>query len=265
MIATLDELAAALARSQSSCVRKASATLIANGIADLFLAGAGFPGPGSAPAAGIDGEFPTNATPGAIPFKDPSAGNTTSIGRIAALSQVTSMLSIADRVWHNTIGAGFGTGKLAIAWPTTGAQRYPDGEGLELYASISSALENTTAATWTVEFLDQAGALRVATAAYATSGAAGRMIPFDLPAGVTAIAEIVSFQASVAQASGALSLVLVKRLVDVPLLASTPAAQDGIALGLPQVQPAACLFPIVFLGSATGSGPVTAKIDLVQG
>jgi hypothetical protein len=264
MIASLDELAAALGRSQSSCIRKASAALLANGIADLFLVGAGFPAPGAAPAAGLDGEFPSNATPGAIPFTDPGAGNTTSIGQIAALSQVSSMLSIADRVWHNLIGAGFDTAKMAIAWPT-GAQRYAAGDGLELYASIATTLANTTAATWTVEFLDQAGVLRTATAAYGSSGAAGRMIPFDLPAGVTAITAIVSFQASVAQASGALSLVLVKRLVDVPLLASTPAAQDGLALGLPQVRPSACLFPIVFLGSATGTGPFTAKIDLVQG
>jgi hypothetical protein len=263
MIASLDELAAALARSQSICLRKASVPLVANGIADLFLAGAGFPAAGS-PPAGADGEMPSNATAGALPFRDPIAGNATLVGRIAALSQASGMLSIADRIWHDAIGNGWGTEPIAIAWPT-GAQRHADGTGVELYGAVAAPLGSATPATWTVGFRDQAGELRTATAAFDGAGPVGRMVPFDLPAGVTGITRVESFEASAAQASGTLSLVLCKRLVDVPLLANTPTAQDGIALGLPAVEPAACLFPILFLGSAAATGPLTAKLDLVQG
>jgi len=261
MIATLDELVAALGTAQSVMPRKAAVTLVANAIADLYhVSGA----PAAAPAvtSGANGELLTRASAGAFPINDATGGESTQIARVAGIDSVSCIVSIADRIWENSLSA-FGTAKIPITFPV-GAQRYADGENVELYATITTTLANTTAATWTVEFLDQNDVLRTATTAYGTNGTAGRMLAFDLPAG-SRIKSVVSFQSSVAQASGAIGLVMLRRLVDVPFVANTPTAMDGISLGLPIVQPGACLCCIVFLGSATSSGVLTAKVDFVQG
>lgn len=263
MIATMDELVAALARSQSIPFRKSSV----GGYAvydhiDTFCM-PGVPGPASAPAD-VNGEFPTNQTPGALPFVEAAGGETSHVGRLFASNSAISAVTLYDRIWHNKITA-FGTTKIPIVWPTEGEQRYVF-EATELYAVIYQTLANTTAATWTVEFLDQDDTLRTATASYATNGSAHRAIPFDIPAGVTAIKEIVSFTSSVAQDSGSIGLVLLKRLAEIPLaVAGVPVTQDGITLGLPRVLPGACLALMLRLGNTGTSGNLFGRLDLIQG
>jgi len=265
MIATLDELAAALVQAQSFPLRKNSFTLAANQTVDLFHMGDGFPPNAPVTASGLNGEFMDNTKAGAIPFKDSLIGATTNVGRISMIATLSNLFAIADRIWNNFVDmAAAGTAKQDIAWPS-GVQRYADGVGVELYASVTTALANATPATWTVEFINQNDELQVATASYAGSGEVGQMIPFDLPAGSTGVKSLVSFQASVAQAAGGIELVLCKRILDLPLVNFVPSFQDGITLGLPQVQPGACLFMMSFR-TANGATPVlNGKLDIVQG
>src|SRR5262245_4284586 len=115
MIASINELAAGLARAQSPCVRKPSITLLAGDVADLFHVAGGYPA-AAALLSSADGAFLSSATAGAIPFKDPTAGDSTLIGRVAALSSSTGMLSIADRIWANHLNA-FAATKINITWP----------------------------------------------------------------------------------------------------------------------------------------------------
>ncbi|WP_373047176.1 hypothetical protein [Vulgatibacter sp.] len=251
-IASLDELAAALPRGQSLPFRKAAVGHLAYGMTDLFLV-AGVPGAGSMAGVTLDGEFPSSATAGALPLRDPVAGDDVQIGRLTATCSEAGAVVIYDRIWHNRIAA-FDTAEKVIAWPA-GTQRYSDGEGVELYAVITEELADTSPATWTVDFTDQDGATATATAAFDTSGTVGRMIPFELPPGSSGVRSVQSFQSSVAQASGALALVLVRQLADLPVaIAGQRVAQDGIALGLPLVMPGACLCFAAAHGADTSSG-----------
>jgi len=262
MIASLDELAYALGRAQALPFRKNPLTTIANGYTSLFLA-AGVPGPGQTPTT-LAGAFPTNESAGAFRFADPLGAEQSQIGRLSAVNSVAGVLVIYDRIWHNAVQPNI-TSKQNIVFPT-GAQRYGDGHGVELWAEVYAALGNTSAATWTAEFADQDGAAKTATLAYGSSGAAGRMIPFDLPAGCTGVRAVSSFQTNVSHASGQVGLLMLRRLAEIPLaIGGAGVAQDGISLGLPQVQPGAFLGMLIAHSASASSGQLFGRMDLVQG
>lgn len=269
MIATLDELAAGLAEAQSFPIRKSQMTTKAYGYAGLFLAD-GFPGAGVAPvAAGTNGAFVDSSLAGALPLEAPGAGNSLNLGRMMGAATVGSTaLVVYDRIWHNLIGgAGAGSGfsaLVSITWPTVGTQRHATVPGVELWAEIMAPLANTTTTTWAVSYRDQDDVLQTATAAYDTASNTGRMIPFTVASGTTAIKSVVSFTAGTSQASGSVSLVLLKRVAELPILTG-PATQDGITLGLPALDSAACLCMMSITGSAGVSGDVLARLDVVEG
>jgi len=262
MIASLDELAYALGRAQSLPFRKASIATIADGYSSLFLV-AGQPGPAAVPAT-LAGEFPTNLSAGAFRFADPLGAEQLQLARVAHVGSVPACLVLYDRIWHNAVSPS-SIAKQAIAFPT-GAQRYADGAGVELWAEIYAALGNTTAASWTADIIDQDGNATVASLSYGASGAAGRMIPFNLPAGVSGVRAVSSFQTTASHVSGAMGLVLVRRLAEIPVaVAGVGVAQDGISLGLPIIQPGACVAMMVAHSGNASSGQVFGRLDLVRG
>lgn len=265
MIATVDELVAALASStrQSLPLRKGSLSAgIAYGITSLWRA-PGVPGLGAIPVD-INGELCTSATAGALRLLEPAGGGVAQhIARLAMTSSAVGQVVIYDRIWHGLVDLTT-TAVQPIDWPTVG-QRYSDGAGVELYAEILSPLGSTASATWTAEITDQDGHPALATAQYGHSGALGRMIPFsaDDSQGVQSVESI---QLSATQPSGQLALVLVRRLAEVAISAAgVGVVSSGLDLGLPVVEEGACLGIMVAQGEGTESGTIFGRLEVVEG
>lgn len=262
MITSLDELIAALGAAQSIPFRKAGRTGIAFGVSSLWGA-AGVPGPGASPAD-VNGSFPTHMTPGALRFLEALGAEVTQIARAAVTCSAPAQIVIYDRIWHGKVNVA-STAKQPIVWPSIG-QRYADGVGVELFAEIETTLGSTAAATWTAEIMDQDGVgLQQAKIAYGTSGNAGRMIPFDMPADALGVRRVQSIQLSASQPSGALNLVLARRLVEIGISsAGVGVVAMGADLGLPRLAPGACLAMMVIHGNSASSGDIFGRLEVVQ-
>lgn len=262
MISTIDELIAALGAAQSMPFRKAARAGVPFGVSSMWGA-AGVPGPGEQPTT-LGGTFPTRMTPGALRFSDPVGADVSQLARAAATCSEAGQLVIYDRIWHSRFNAN-STALQAITWPALG-QRHADGVAVELYAEIATALGSATPATWTAQITDQDGVPgQLCTAAYDGQGMAGRMIPFSLPEDALGVQRVHSIQLSAAQASGAINLVLVRRIAEVAVsVAGGSIVATGVDLGLPPVPPGACLALMVAHGAAASSGALFGRLELVQ-
>lgn len=264
MISTMDEYVAALGRGQSLPFQASSVTTVGHGVSSLWRA-SGVPGPGAIPPPIADGgEMCDAETAGALPLLDPPGGASLQLARIAASSSAIGMLTLYDRIWHGAVDLST-TNVQPIDWSSVG-QRHGDGAGVELWAEITAALASTTAATWTAEVIDQDGSLVEAVALYGSSSAAHRMIPFEAAGGPGGVQAVESIQLSATQASGTLSLVLARRIAEIPIVvAGLPAESAGVELGLPVIEPGACLALMVRHGSSAQSGQILGRLQVIHG
>ncbi len=263
-IATMDQLVAALAAAQQKRFFKSSQTAKAAGTWASFWKATGEPGAGANPSTGA-GDVPTSSTAGAIPWSNPSGSD------VAYLAQLQGMLTtqpgivvLADRLWENSGLVGNINTLQSFSGLTV---TRPDATGdnnelwIEWYTATGSSQVNIT-----VIYTNQSGSSSTTTFAFYASPVAGQMIPVPLAAGDTGVRSVQSVQLSASTGTaGSFGLTILRRLGEIfcPLPASGDTL-DAFALGLPQVDPNACLF-LFMLANATSTGDLKGGLTIVKG
>lgn len=273
-ILTRDNLIAALSGGQNFWVNKQSQTAEGAGAWHSLWKAVGQPPAGANPplfSAG-SGYVPTNATTGALPMVNASAGNTLRALFATLNSSTAGTLILADRVWACS---GFGTVITTSQAVTTPGTVTRDGDGAalgvgcEVWGEVYTA-PGATAATWTVGGIDSAGTTgRTWTYAHpANAESVGQMYPF-FPGGATPgamhVRQVNSFIASATSGTaGDVGITVIRRLAQIPLASANLATVlDAITLAMPRLYDASCPFLMVQC-SSTNTGLVLGNLTLGQ-
>lgn len=265
MITTMDGLVAAIATAQPVKTYEASITTVAGDFFSLWTA-AGNPGAGATPASGA-GVAPTSATAGAIPWTNPSGANTAYLARFGAYSTEIGTFVLADRLVHTsglsgTVATAQTVDSAAITRNYTSGTAYAEGLWLEVYSALGS-----TACTATVSYTNQAGTSgQSGTASIPASAKVGFLAPVSLASGDYGVQSVQSVTLSVSTGTaGNFGVTLTWDICSVPVLViGTGNILDYAGLGLPIIQPSACLAYKV-LCETTSSGIVLTELTFAQG
>jgi hypothetical protein len=214
-----------------------------------------------------NGVIPTSATTGAVPFVNAPAGKKTYLARLNAfnVSQIFSSFLFYDRLWH---AGSFSLVTLqTFTLSAQPALTRPDanGEDVEIWLEINTA-PGAVATTVEVTYTNSTGATGHTTGASIplTSFLTGRAVQMPLQAGDTGVRKVESvIIGGTANTQGDVNVVLLRKITEVsPLPAQMfPTLLDALSLGLPEVQPNACIAVIVMPNSTvTGSPTFTASI-----
>lgn len=228
---------------------------------------AGQPGVGTAPSSGVAGDVPTSATAGAIPFTN----NLTSyLGRMHAYSSQAGVLMLYDRLWQNSgLSTTTTTAQTVQASTPTVPLTRPDALGAQVEAwwDIYTVMGAGTPTVFTITYTDQdANTGNTGTlTGFAATAAAGRAFRFTLAAGDTGVRSIQSYTANVSMTSGAMGLVLRRKVTAIgSALGNTGQTLDFAKIGLPRVYDSACL-EVLWLASSASSQTVGGDLQIVQG
>lgn len=268
-IATLDEVIAALP-GQYRNFMKASITAKAAGQFASLWAAAGFPGAGATPAAASAGGTSYSAgggVTGAVPWTNPTAGDTAYLAKLAAAGAVAGTLILYDRLWAC---AGF-VGNSASAQAVTDFSGLPTrgglGERVEAWAEWYTATGSTTASL-TMRYTNAAGTSGKTTTAVTlgTSVIASQMFPLPLAAGDSGVRSVASVTLSASTGTaGSFGITLMRRIAEIPLvIANVNTTQDVFALGMPEIPSDACL-AFAVLASGTTTGVLAGNLSLIAG
>jgi len=237
---------------------------------------AGTPVAGATPAAAPGGTNCTNATTGALPFRNPDSGDEAYIaGAISSASVANNTLLLYDRIWMSDMSVTTDTAfsMTAARYATTGST------GTSVGNFFTFECRSTLGAGFAgrVEYVDQDGntaefGATSTGAALATGTTASTANISDLWLGLTAgdtgISNVVSFDVTSGGSSGSLSAVLGHPLAFIPQpLASTLITLDGInsAFHLQRVYNDACLTFFEIRKAATTATSYQGVIHLVSG
>ncbi len=233
-------------------------------------------GVGATPPSG--GENPTASTTGALPIADASGGAAMYLAEwslsMARSTAFGGFLVLYDRLAHNS-GLVGNSGSSQDFTDISISRGDTTGEGvmclLEIYSSIG-----TTTATLSVSYTNQAGTSgRTGTIEYVTSSAAaGGGYLMQLQAGDTGVRSVQSCQwsGSGPGTAGNFGLTLARPVAaqsfaapDTTEFARTPL--DALMLGLPVIDPDACLALLWMRAAQVGSGSVdmTMHFGFVEG
>lgn len=265
-VTTMDGLVAALTGGDVRSFNKASVASLAAGQRHSLWNVSGNPGAAATPPTG-NGEIPTSATAGAIPFVNASGGGNNYLGYIAASAGQSGSLILYDRLWHDsglsatTTGAGTAISPGALTRSTTGV-------GVEVWAQVYTALGVSTAATLTLQYTDQDGntAQTGTIAKPATAGDVGEMWgPMAFAAGDYGCRAVTNYSWSATQTSGNFGLLLVKKIVTIPLAnTNVPAVFNAFSSGLREIEDSACLALMTEV-NATTMGPILGELTIAKG
>jgi hypothetical protein len=257
----MDGLVAAIASAQFQDTYEASLPAKTGILQSLWSAG-GNPAAGATPPTG-SGSVPTSVTAGAIPFVDPTSGNTLYLARMLATSSSNATLILYDRVVHTSgLSGTVTTAQTVNTTPVTrNAGSNNVGAFLEWYTGTGS-----TAATATVSYTNQSGtAGRTGTVILPGSVIAGETYPVLLASGDTSVLSVQTVTLSVSTGTaGNFGVTLANRVCSIVLLANIGQVLDYAGLGLPVIQPDACL-AYHLLPSTTSTGTVLTELTLAQG
>jgi hypothetical protein len=272
-ITTQDQLAAAIAAAAPNANRP---PYVKTALAGTFAAGdfvslwpaAGQPGAGATPTAfGSGGNIQTSSIVGAVPFTNPSSGNSY-LGRLFAVSGVPGTLVFYDRLWAcSGVSATINTVQTVVSPP---ALTRPDANGVnaEIWIEATTAI-GTTASNLTIIYKNQAGTSQTAAAqAMVVSKPIAWAMQIPLLAGDTGVQSIVSAQLSAAMTTGAFNIVIQRRIAEFAM----PAAwvpyppQDPFWAGLPQIYNNACIGAYFLITSGTAAPAIpTGSLVIAQG
>jgi len=265
-ITTYSGLVAALAAGEKIGILKSTViSQTAGRYCSLFRA-AGRPGAASNATSGA-GNTCDRTTAGAIPWSNPTGGNTAYLGAWQILSTLSSGLELADRLVETSGLDGTVTGAQtvnSVALPS----RATGGDGVELWLECYTALGSTAQTTVTASYTDQAG--NTGHTATLIGGVpatltAGQMVPFALVAGDTGVRSVqsVTLGGSTGTA-GNFGITLLKRFGAIQTLANSTQSQGWGDTGLPVIQSDACMFPI-WLNSSTSTGVISGQLLIAKG
>lgn len=176
----------------------------------------GLPGAGSAPDAGVNGEALTSRS-GAITFPSAAAGKSVYLNSasLTAASGVGAAF-LVDRLWENSGLSVTSTSSQAITpatLPERDANGSTNGVGVGLAIEIVTATANVSAVTATITYTDSdANTGNTGTISIPASAVAGTWLPLDLAAGDYGVRAVTAFQLASSLTSGALSIVLYRRI-----------------------------------------------------
>lgn len=263
-ITTMDQLLAGLSGEQRQNILKVSQTAEGAGTFHSLWKAAGFPTAGITPATTGAGEFPTNATLGAIPLVNAGGANTKYLGRVNMQSPTAGSLIIYDRVWQNSglVGNVITTQNINSSTPT----RYSDGMGLEIFGEVYTVM-GATGSVLSVVYTDYNGATMTGTYTHpANALTVGQMFQINPPINAVGARAITSATFSISTGTaGNFGLVLARRIAEIPLaFPNVITPMDAFALGLPELKPNACLAMMVAC-TTTSTGNITGAVDLIEG
>jgi len=272
-ITTQDGLVSGLGGGQRLAINKASVTSVANRLFSLWSA-TGQPATGDTTSGQTTaGVVSTSATTGAITFSNPTGGAYSYLGRASGIANSTTasgVLVLYDMLWIWTSG-GSGWSVTSTALQSTvspPALTRPDstGTGTELWMEVL-ATGGTASGTSTITYTNAAGAGSKSASLLATkisSPAIGTIEKYTLAAGDTGVRSVQSIQNTVSWSSGTYRLMIVRRLAELPIVASTGFLYDAFDLGMPRVYDSACL-GMALESASTTTGPLLMTLTLAQG
>ncbi len=264
----LDDVVAMLAGGQKKIFTKQSGTAEAIGVYHSLWKLNGNPPAGS--NAGGTPVVPTDATTGAIPFTNPTGGDTTYLAMVSASNTVAGTLIILDRLAHVSGLSGTVTSPTTTGtWPSL---TRPDANGAdtELWVEINTAI-GSSATTLTVTYTDQDGNAGSATLANPLPGGSGAPIanacyPFPLAAGDTGVRACGNYNWNTTTGTaGDFGLVIARRIAEIPIPGiGLSNALDFASLGLPIIYDDACLWFVFQPTSSAASGLLQGHLILGQ-
>lgn len=231
---------------------------------------AGLPGAGTAPSAGVNGTAVTNGRTGTLAAPTVVANrscylNAVDLGAAANIAQAV----LVDRMWENSGLSVTSTSSQAIsaaALPARDAIGSVNGVGVEIAIEITTTLGSGGAVVATLTYTDSDGNTgNSATVSIPTAAVAGTLLPFPLAAGDYGCKAPSAFQLASTLTSGALSLVMYRRLGRaIPITAANVPGGFGPADGGgPVADGTAPQF--IYLLSGTAAGITSGSAQFVQG
>lgn len=260
----MDGLVAAIAAGQQADTYEASITTVADDFFSLWTAG-GHPGAGAIPASG-SGVAPTNATAGALPYVNPSGSNTGYLARCEISATEPESIILIDRLVHTAgLSGNVNTAQTVDSAAITRA--YSAGAFGQLWVEVYTALGATASAANTVSYTNQSGlAGQSGSFAIPASAKIGFVVPVTLASGDYGVESVQSVTLGTATGTvGSFGVTLTQRIATIPVVvAGAGVVSDFAALGLPIIQPGACLSWYV-LCSTTSTGTIYTELAFVQG
>lgn len=270
-ITTQDQLVAAMAAAAPNGNRQ---PYIKTALAGTFAAGdwvslwtaPGQPGAGAAPAS-TPGAVPTSATLGALPFTDPTSGNSY-LARLFASSGVPGTLVLYDRL----VGVGGLSATInTLQTIASAALTRPDANGInaEIWIEATTAI-GTTASNLTITYTNQAGTTghtSIVTPMVVSKPIAWAM-QVPLAAGDTGVRSVTGVQLSAAMTTGAFNVVIARRIAEFPIPAANVPfpPQDPFWVGLPQIYNSSCIFGMYQISSGTAAPAIgSGSVLIAQG
>ncbi len=274
-----DALAAALDAARLVDFRKAGATMEIANVLHLHSLTTGLPGVWSPGAPGVNGratDGTTAADAGTLPCANATLGRRKYLGSLACMASVACKLCLLDLLWVNTGLAVTTTTAQAIvpvAIPARDADGLALGAGVQAGILVTTVTGNVGAITnMTISYTNRQGvAGRTGTIPSTRPGGgfpatcvAGSLIPFDLDAGDDGVRSVQSVTFGTSLVSGAVSLVLFRRLASLPLAANVPGFMGPSDLALPRLFDGVTLH-LAQLPSATTATNLDGDAAILEG
>ena len=263
-IATVDDIAAALAVAQRQNYLKNIGAAKAVGAFQSAWRAAGKPGAAAAPPAYTAGAGYTcdRATVGALGQANGAVKNW--LAAMSALGSQMGTLILYDRLWQCS-GIPFGAGTYAITTPGNLPTRITDaGVGCELWVEndvAAGAASGTLTATY-VEPGAATGHTGVI-GAVVSAPVAGQMQPVPLQAGDTGIKQLTNVITSATWTGGSFGMTIAKRIAEVPIGIIGGGNVLDWAMSLNEIPADACL-AFALLANVTTAATVLGTIKIID-
>lgn len=263
-ISSVDNLVAALPGVRRRFGKASFTPQAAGAYFGLWNTGA-LPAAGGVPSSGVTGDIPTSASTGAIPFPNAATGAVSYLARFEAMANQPGALILFDRIWANSALSPTSLAAQAVASDTLDR---PDalGADVEAWLEVNTAL-GAGATAPSINYTDQDGNAgnSAALMGFVATAAGGRNFPFGLAAGDSGIRSIQTYTNAATLTSGTFSLVMRRRIAEIPIAAANLAAVlDFFALGGPVIDDNAAL-ELVWFAQASASTQVYGSIAIAQG
>lgn len=236
---------------------------------------------------GVNGAVVTQGTLGGdFPFSDPGSGLSYLAEVNLALGLNLGAFAIYDLLWYNTgLSVTVNTEQTLTSptfpsrcVPTSGTTPDTNGGGLECWMIVTTTASSSTGIGATLKYTDQSGNMGATSqfiAAPTGNARAGAIYPFGLAAGDTGIRAIESFQLASVWASGAISLMVVRKICDIKILgagngpaagnANTAGVFDYAALGMPQIYNGSSMYMAAQIATTTAAASCAGSIRYARG
>lgn len=263
-IQSMDDLVGAFPGQFENYFKVTATSKVAGSFHSLWRT-SGVPSNGSIPPVGA-GEIPTKEDSASFTFNNPAVGNTLYLGKASLIGSTVGTVILYDRLFHNS-GLD-GTSTVAQEFTMPALTRYTDGSDVEVWLEIYAAL-GSTAKAFTFSYTnkdDVKGRIGNSVINITSTCAVGQMFPTTLQAGDTGIKSVESVTLAGSTGTvGNFGVTILRRIIEMPItIINIATVQDAITLGLPVIQPNACLATMV-VTSTTNTGTMQGHVRFIEG